>query len=160
MPRLILIEGERKADRSRLIEELLPHLAKRGLKIGVVVHRRVGEGEEPGGRDTERYSRAGAAQVMFTRGTELGFSTKRGGITPLKRVAARYFNAVDILLADGYFDPVPRIEVDLSGEEREMEKLYRPGLLAAVFKRSCPGAPVPVFSLFELEKLVNLILAH
>lgn len=160
MPRLIVVGGKRKADRTRLIEEIIPRLVKRGLKVGVVVHRLISAGEETGGGETERYSRAGASQVMITRGKEIGFNTKRGVLTPLQRVAARYFNAVDLLLADGYFDPVARIEVDLTGNPRRIKTLDHPNLIAAVFNRFPPDLPVPTFSLVDLEELIKLIENH
>ena len=152
---LVIIVGSDVGEKAVLIKELTAELARRGLTVGVVLHRLRGAGGEEG--EAKKFSAAGAHQVMITTGKEPVLHNKQGGITPLQRVAARYFSSVDILLADGYHDPLPKVEVCLSDRAGSLRFRGDPKLKAVVFKTIKPESAVPVFTLDEIDKLADML---
>jgi len=149
--RLIAVVGEDLSLRSRVIKELIRGIVARGGKVGVAVHRVIGresEKDNPG----QGYTGAGASQVMVTRGKEISFRLRLAGLTPLKRVAARYFNSLDILIGDGYLDPVEKIMVVSPGGKISDKLKSDPELLAVV---AATGGTYDVLC-FSPEKLGDL----
>ncbi len=205
---MVIIVGSDVGEKTVFLKKLTAELARRGLSVGVVLHRLRGTGGGDGD-EVKEFSAAGARQVMVTTGREpvfypptqktaglpavecgqgirhssagwneggyasAGFAkkfrdgvglprvlhNKQGGITPLQRVAARYFSSVDILLADGYHDPLPKIEVCLSDREGSLRFADDPNLKAVVCETVKPESAVPVFTLEETDKLADFILA-
>ncbi|MCX6348301.1 MAG: hypothetical protein NTV79_02205 [Candidatus Aureabacteria bacterium] len=160
MPRLLIIGGSDRAEREEVLERMTSALSAAGLKVGVAIHAPIAAEEGTGEREGAlRFSRAGAVQVLFTRGKDTALRGKQGGLTPLKRLGARYFNAADILLASGYFDPVPLLEACLSDDPARLKHLKDPRLTGVVCRRLRPGLPVPVYLLDDLSSLVRAVMA-
>ena len=159
MPRFLIIGGSDRAEREEVLERLTSALSAAGFKVGVAVHLPLALEEEKGeGNGARRFSRAGAVQVLITRGKDAALRGKQGGLTPLKRIGARYFNAADILLASGYFDPVPLLEACLSDDPARLKHLKDPRLAGVVCRRLRPGLPVPVYLLDDLAPLVRTVM--
>ena len=78
--------------KTTLLEQLIPALRERGLRVAVVKHHHgeAPEAEAPG-KDTGRFSRAGAEAVVLACGDE-----------PLEKALRRLPSEVDIILVEGY----------------------------------------------------------
>ncbi len=154
---MVIIVGSDVEEKAVLLKKLTAGFARRGLTVGVVLHRLRGS-VNGDGEEVKKFSDAGAHQVMVTTGREPVLYNKQGGITPLQRVAARYFSSVDILLADGYHDPLPKVEVCLSDRAGSLRFRDDPDLKAVVFKTIKPESLVPVFTIEEIDKLAEFLL--
>jgi molybdopterin-guanine dinucleotide biosynthesis protein len=159
MPRFLIVAGPDRSEREEVLEKLVSAFSAAGYKTGVAIHRTLEE-EEKGreGEGYKRFSRAGAVQALITRGKETALRGKQGGLTPLKRIGARYFNAVDVLLAAGYFDPVPCVEACLSDDISLLRRLSDPGLAGVVCRRSLPALAVRVYPIDDLAELVSVVM--
>jgi len=159
MPYLLSIVGKSYPAKLDVMEKLTAALVRRNLKVGAAIHRLVGADGGAGDGEAKRLAAAGAGQVLVTRGTEAVLRGKHGGITALKRAAARYFNAADILLAIGYLDPVDKLEVCSPGGTVRFDSSPDAGLLAVVGDGISPTPPIPSFRPNEVEDLAALIIA-
>jgi hypothetical protein len=92
--------------------------------------------------------------VLVTRGREISFRVRVAGLTPLRRVAARYFNNMDVVLGDGYLDPGERILLASGPGKIPPELLADPGLIGVVGEAD----GVPCFMPGALEGLADLLL--
>ena len=64
LPALIGVRGESDSGKTRLIEQLLPALKARGLRVGTIKHAHHDLDLHARGKDTHRHADAGAAMVM------------------------------------------------------------------------------------------------
>lgn len=155
MPRFLIVAGSDRSEKEEVLERLADAFSSAGYKTGVAIHRTLDDGEAGGAK---RFSAAGAVQVLITRGKETALRGKQGGMTPLRRIGARYFNAADVLLAAGYFDPVPLVEPCLSDDPSRLKHLSDPNLIGVVCRRRA-SLSVPVYLLDDLSPLVRAVMA-
>jgi len=156
MPRFLIVAGPDRAEREEALMKLIAAFSSSGYKTGVAIHRTLDDGGEC---SAKRFSSAGAAQVLITRGKETALRGKQGGLTPLKRIGARYFNAADILLASGYYDPLPRVEACLSDDPSRLRHRSDPALIGVIFRSLRPRLPIPAYPLDGLSPLVRAVMA-
>ena len=109
--RLVLaICGYSGAGKTTLIERLLPLLAARGLRVGVLKHDTHRLTLDPAGKDTARFFEAGAAVVCAHDPGQHFVRTREGGPVPLGDVLAGMPRDLDLVLVEGHKDsPLPKI---------------------------------------------------
>lgn len=151
--RIVAVTGDSAGARAAAVEELVRLISARGGKVAVAVHRVMGASGDKSS-PAVAFSRAGASRVLVTRGKEISFRERLAGLTPLRRVAARYFNNMDVVLGDGYLDPGERILVAAGSGKIPPELLHDPGLVAVVGEAD----GVPCFSPGALAGLADLLL--
>ncbi len=121
--RLVLaICGYSGAGKTTLIERLLPRLAARGLRVGVVKHDSHQLDLDPAGKDTARFFAAGAAAVCAHDPTQHFVRTRESGSVPLTDVLPGLPADLDLVLVEGHKDsalpklvlehPEPRPTID------------------------------------------------
>jgi len=154
--KFLAVSGGDALSREATIVALVGGFSRKGWRVGVVSHRILGSGDEAGGAP-RNYAAAGAVQVLASRGREIVPPQKIAGLTPLRRAAARYFNAVDLLISEGYLDPVPRVVVQDARGKSPLLFRKDPSVVAEVGKeRGGDGGP-PVFEPGEPEALVEFL---
>ncbi len=118
---MVAIVGSSGSGKTTLIERLLPWLAARGVRVAVLKHDAHGFQIDHPGKDTDRIFRAGAHQVAIASAREIALRIRREPAPPgpgtaqpeePRALAARLFDAVDLILAEGYRSgDLPKIEV-------------------------------------------------
>jgi molybdopterin-guanine dinucleotide biosynthesis protein B len=149
----ICIVGWANSGKTTLIEKLIPALAARGLTAGVVKHDVHGMDMDREGKDTWRYTHAGAPTVAIISPGAAALIENRtlrlNDMLPLVR-------NVDVILVEGFDKEacLPMIEV----RRDESQPLRAPlKWLRAVVSDSSPEAVVPVFSPSDTEKIAEFV---
>lgn len=93
LPLVVQVVGKSGSGKTRVIEQVLRALDRRRLRVAVVKHSHHAPDLE--GKDTARFSRAGAHVVLFA--SDLSFALFRGDVGPLVRALP-----VDLVLVEGY----------------------------------------------------------
>ncbi|MDI6808736.1 MAG: molybdopterin-guanine dinucleotide biosynthesis protein B [Candidatus Eisenbacteria bacterium] len=125
-PPVILVCGPSGSGKTSLIEKVVRNLTKRGYRVGTVKHTAHGYHLDKKGKDSWRHSRAGAEKVVLT-GPRSHVLMVRGTSRQLDKLAARYLNDLDIVIAEGYRkEKTPRIT--FSGPSSKIHFRYRCGV--------------------------------
>ena len=85
--------------KTTFIEGLIPELRKRGLRVAVVKHDAHDFSVDREGKDTFRFTQAGAEIVAITSGTHSAIMENR--FTPLEEILTRIHD-VDVIIAEGF----------------------------------------------------------
>lgn len=140
--------------KTTLIERLIPAFMARGLKLGVMKHDAHKFEIDRPGKDSYRFSHAGALITAIGSGEMTAFVERRP-LSP-RQILAR-MEGVDLVIIEGYsgFDcPAIGIERTATGKG-----LRRPaGEYAAIVTdgKAYPG--IPCFSFEDIEPLIDFIL--
>lgn len=157
MPPVIInvVSHKSNTGKTTLIEGLLPELAALGLQVGALkgeVHR---YNLDIPGKDTWRFSQAGAAVVGMTTPEEdilIGSAPEKGGTA----AAVELLDHLDLILIEGNKQsPNPKIEV-VRGAVHDQVTITD-NLLAVVSDQEGLSAAVPVFALEDSAGLARFI---
>ena len=147
---VLCFAGWSGSGKTTLIEGLLPRLKARGLRVAVVKHDVHGLGPETEGKDSARFRRAGACQVVLA-GPENG----PGPEDCLGRI-----KDADLVLIEG-FKRCGYTQIGLSRRENGKGFTAPLGRYAAVVTdEPLPGCPVPVFGLNDYEEITEFIMQN
>ena len=159
MPPVLGLIGRPDCGKTTLIEKLIPVLAKQGIGVGTIKHHHGSIQMDTPGKDTWRHKRAGAQVVLLSSPSGIGLVRDTPGDTPVEELVSRYFQDVDLVIAEGYKGALfPKIEVFRSTVYDE--PLTDPGstLIAMVSDVEVrPG--LPWFRPEDLDSLVEFIKA-
>ena len=110
MPLLLGIAGHSGAGKTTLIEALLPRLAARGWRVGVLKHDAHRLELDRDGKDTARFFAAGAAAICAHDPTQSFVRSRSTGPIPLGDAVAGLPADLDVVLVEGHKDaPIPRL---------------------------------------------------
>ncbi len=145
--KVICIVGKNKKDKSGLMEGLIKEFKSRCLRVGALKYHKHGDFEmDIEGKDTWKYSKAGADTVAISSSVKFAMITKVEKEMKIDEICARFFSGNDIVLADGFtHSDKPRIIVADTEEEIE---LFRKGctVLAVAGKAGFPLNDIPVIA--------------
>lgn len=111
MPQIIAIVGKSNAGKTTLLERLVPELKARGYRIGTIKHVHDFEIDHEG-KDSWRHKQAGAHTVVISSPKNVALVKNVETEETLNSLATKYFQDVDIVLAEGYKqEDKPKIEV-------------------------------------------------
>ncbi len=112
MPPIVSLVGRPDHGKTTLLEKLIPELNRRGYRIGTIKHHVHEFAMDIPGKDTWRHKQAGAHSVVLSSPTGLGLIRDVSRDTPVEELVTRYFNDVDLVIAEGYKRlALPKIEV-------------------------------------------------
>lgn len=102
--------------KTTFLEKLIPSLASRGVRVMVVkhdVHRFEVDRE---GKDTWRFTQAGAHRVLITNRRKLALMGRADGEVPLRTLVERHAEDVDLVITEGYrSSAMPKLLVARAG---------------------------------------------
>jgi molybdopterin-guanine dinucleotide biosynthesis protein B len=157
MPAILCVVGEHKAGKTRVIEALLPALQARGLRVAAVKHSTHSPDLDREGKDTWRYSQAGARAVAICAPGRFALIKQVEGEASLPAAAALLAGEVDLLLAEGFGAlGLPRIEVAQAGASGATSSA---DLLVAVVGDAPVATSAPQFRCDEIEPLADRVTA-
>jgi len=145
MQPVICIVGNSKAAKTRVMEELIKYLKNRGLRVGALKYHKHGEFEiDIQGKDTWKYSMAGADTVAITSSVKFAVVKNTNVSTDIDEVCEKYFSDNDIVLVDGFtLSDKPRIIVVEKKED------------AAIFENGCRVISVTDGNIGGLGAVIN-----
>jgi molybdopterin-guanine dinucleotide biosynthesis adapter protein len=158
MPPVLALIGKPNCGKTTLIEKLIPALAEKGVRVGTIKHHHGDIRMDTPGKDTWRHKQAGAQVVLLSSPVGIGLIQDTAGDTPVEDLVSRYFQEVDLVIAEGYkWSTLPKIEVFRSTVYDE--PMQEPGkTLVAMVSDVEIRQDLPWFKYDDIGSLVEFIL--
>lgn len=96
------IWGHSNSGKTRLVEQLIPHLGGRGRRVGTVKHASCTPTLDTPGKDSWRHGEAGAARVLLLGPGSASLFVHDGVDPELDSWLGLFAGQVDILLVEGF----------------------------------------------------------
>lgn len=156
---ILCVSGFSGSGKTTVIEQLLPRLRERGLRVGTLKHDVHGAEPDREGKDTWRHARAGSQLVMMS-GPRCVFTRRNVGEEPSLESLARYFQGeVDLVLAEGFSQShLPKIEVFPLQPGGVLSRVPNPSRLIATVRAPVPFSGTPNFLGGDAEELADLVM--
>ena len=101
-PLVVCVVGNSGAGKTTLIERLLRELSRRKYRVAAVKHCPQGFDMDAEGKDSWRFTQAGASGVFLTSPGRVGLIEDMESVPGLKSIAEHYFPSFDIVLGEGF----------------------------------------------------------
>ena len=101
-PLVVSVVGNSGAGKTTLIERLLRELSRRKYRVAAVKHCPQGFDMDAEGKDSWRFTQAGASGVFLTSPGRVGLIEDMEPVPGLKSIAEHYFPSFDIVLGEGF----------------------------------------------------------
>ena len=152
---MITFVGKSGTGKTTYLERLIPVLKGRGLRLAVVKHDAHGFQMDTPGKDTYRFSAAGADVVAISSAEKMAMIQRPPRELTLDEVIAQ-LPPVDLILTEGYKTlPNPKIEIHRAVLNRPL--LTPPEQLLAVVTDEPVAVSCPQLSFEDLEGCADLI---
>lgn len=108
--------------KTTLIEQLIPRLIERGLRVSVIKHAHHGFDVDTPGKDSYRHREAGASEVLITSDQRWVLMHElRGDPEPGLAEQLQYLSSCDLVLVEGYKRAeIAKIEVHRSASGKPL----------------------------------------
>ncbi len=148
------VSGRSGSGKTRLLSRLIPALAARGVRVGLLKHTRHEHPFDQPGKDTQVLREAGAVAAIIQGPHAMAlFGPPRGGA----RALARLLPPCDLVLAEGWREEaLPRVEVHRREVAREW-LCATDRRVFAVVSDEAPPRKVPVFDAEDVEGVAALL---
>jgi len=149
--------------KTTLLEKVIAELKLRGYRIGVIKHDAHRFDIDHPGKDSHRFTQAGADTVLISSPEKLALVKKHAESPPIEELIATYFGDVDLILTEGFKKgSLPKIEVHR--RERSVTLLCRgeehdPNLLAVASDEPLE-LDVPVLDLNNPAQVADFVEKH
>ncbi len=112
-PLILSVVGKSDSGKTTLILKLLPELKKRGYRVAVAKHCPHGFDLDIEGKDSWKFTRAGAEGILLTSEGNLALLRPKEDSFNMKERLKAYFSDLDIALIEGYNDEseIKKIEI-------------------------------------------------
>ncbi len=146
--------GYSGSGKTTLIEKLIPALRAKGLRLAVVKHDGHQFEIDKEGKDSYRFSHAGAEMVILT-------SKEKAAVIEQRELsleeALHFVHDVDLVLVEGWKDTnILKIGVSRKANGKGFTAELN-AFLAVVTDETIADCPVPVFALDDIQKLADFI---
>jgi len=157
-PAILAVSGVKNSGKTTLIEKLIPKLAEKGFRCGVIKHDGHDFSPDVEGTDTFRHLAAGAEGVGIFSAAKAMLVKVGGGID--ENILARHFEGMDIIFLEG-FKHSGHLKIEVLRGEVSAAPVCAPETLLAL-ATDLPLRPegVPVCHPDDIEKLGELVAAH
>lgn len=156
---VISIVGHSGAGKTTLVEKLIRALCARGIKVATIKHAHHTVQLDTPGKDSWRYTQAGAAMSMLVTGEGVQLIAAQVEQREPLQLAQRFMADADLVLAEG-FSHAPGMKIEVL--RRECGKAPRcalaDGLIAIVTDMDEVYPQLPHFGLEDVNGIVDFIL--
>lgn len=149
--------------KTTLLTKLITDLKSRGYKVGAIKHGHPNFEIDHPGKDSYRFTEAGADNMLISSGGKLAFVKQCEQEPTFEELLANYFPDVDIILVEGFKRVgVPTIEVHRSGHGSRLlcrGENHDPNLLAVATDREIQ-IDVPQLDLNQPAVIVDFLMQN
>jgi molybdopterin-guanine dinucleotide biosynthesis protein B len=154
--------------KTTLIEQVIPRLVARGLRVSLVKHAHHRFDVDQPGKDSYRHRHAGCTEVLITSGERwaLMHELRGGSELTLGETLAR-LSPCDLVLVEGYKTaPIPKLEIWRADAGKPLLYPRDPHIVAiatdtpSALPQRAAGRPLVVLALDELDAIATLALAR
>jgi molybdopterin-guanine dinucleotide biosynthesis protein B len=164
--RIIGLAGWSGSGKTTLVTNVIPVLAKRGLKVATVKHAHHDFDTDQPGKDSWLHRRAGATEVAIVSSRrwaivhELGQGPQQEPEPSLAAVLAR-LSPVDLVIVEGFKHHAhPKLEVYRSAVGKPLLHPDDDCIVAIATDAPLQEAQVPVLMLDDIESIANVLQAE
>lgn len=159
--RIFGFAGWSGSGKTTLVEQLIPRLTSRGLRVSVVKHAHHDFDVDLPGKDSYRHRHAGSGEVLVSSANRWALMHELRGAAELTLAdALERLAPCDLVLVEGYKKaPIPKLEVHRSALGKP---LLHPAdrnivALATDSPAGAAGRPLPVFALDAFDILATFV---
>ena len=159
--RLFGFAGWSGSGKTTVIEQLVPRLVARGLRVSLVKHAHHDFDVDQPGKDSYRHRRAGCGEVLVTSSNRWVLMHELRGAAELgMHEAIGRLSPCDLVLVEGYKRaPIPKLEIHRAALGKP---LLHPGdrhviALAADAPSALAGRSLPLFALDAYDALATFV---
>ena len=158
---IVLFVGKSGAGKTTLVEKVIAELVRRGRRVAAIKHAAHAVDLDHPGKDSTRFSAAGAAAVAIVGKDQIGFYRRTPEEWSPETLRDRLFEEVDVIVGEGFKEArLPKVAVVRQAAGLE-EGLDRAGLLAiATDTGVAPDLKVPRYALEDISGLADLVEAQ
>jgi len=140
------------------LQAVLPHLVRRGLRVGYLKHAHVGFEVDQPGKDSYRMRRTGVLQTIIVGGGQVALIVDADAEPGLEETISRYVRAdLDVLVVEGFKrSPLRKIEIARAALSRELLCAADADLVAVVSDFD-PPAGIRHYALGDAPGVAELI---
>ncbi len=155
------IAGYSGSGKTTLMEQLIPRLVARGIRVSVIKHSHHDFDVDRPGKDSFRHRQAGASEVLVGSGIRWALMHElRGAPEPGIAEHLARLSPCDLVLVEGFKrEPLPRLEVHRRGA-REGCLWESDDNIVAVATDEALATDLPQFALEDYEGIIGFILRH
>ena len=155
---IITFVGKSGTGKTTLLEQLIPMLKARGLRLAVLKHDAHHFEMDKPGKDTYRFTAAGADVVTISNAEKFAMIEQPPEELSLRAIISR-LPQVDLVLTEGYKKSrYPKIEIHRAELHRPL--LADPNKLLAILTDEPVDSPAPQLALSDLNGCVQVILQY
>lgn len=147
--------------KTTLIENLLPLLVARGLKVSVVKHAHHAFDIDRPGKDSYRHRQAGASEVLISSDVRWALMHElRGESEPALAALLQALAPCDLVLVDGFKkEPIPKMEVHRAAAGTPLLFPDDPNIVALATDTTVKTA-LPSYHLDDHAAITGFLLRH
>ncbi|MBK8335671.1 MAG: molybdopterin-guanine dinucleotide biosynthesis protein B [Sterolibacteriaceae bacterium] len=136
--------GYSGSGKTTLIEQIIPRIVMRGLKVSSIKHAHHGFDMDRPGKDSYRHREAGCSEVLLTSDSRWVLVHElRGAPEPDLFTQLKVLSPCDIVLVEGFKAvPIPKLEVHRPAHGRPLMFPDNPHIVG-IATDSMPAQPVP-----------------
>jgi len=159
IPPIVCIIGNSGTGKTTLVENLIPELKGRGLRMGTIKHDVHGFEMDKPGKDSWRHKQAGATATIISSPHQIGMVMDVDHEHSLDELA-HFFPGVDIILVEGY-KRAKRPKIEIFRPELRKEPLCKDDdFLVALISDALVDLGVPRFSRDNIQGLADFLIIH
>lgn len=159
--RLFGFAGWSGSGKTTLIEQVIPRLTRRGLRVSLIKHAHHHFDVDQPGKDSHRHRSAGCTEVLVTSAARWALMHELRGAEELTlRGAIARLAPCDLILVEGYKrSPIPKLEIHRPDLGKPLLLPGDPHIVALATDRPADFADrkVPVFTLTDYDALATFV---
>ena len=155
--------GNSNSGKTTLLTALIANLTATGLKIGAVKHHHRSFTIDHKGKDSQRFTAAGARKTIITGPEQTALIEQTAKQLPLDDLAAIYLQDLDLILVEGFKQShMPKIEVQRRALNLPLlsRGVYHDPNLIAVISDQTQSLDVPLFAPHAIAAISTFICRH
>ncbi len=148
--------------KTTLVEQLIPALRLRGLRVSVIKHAHHSFDIDKEGTDSFRHRQAGATEVLVSSSRRWALMHEsRDGSDPAPEELIPRMTPVDLLLIEGFKrEGHDKLEVWRAATGKPLLAREDRSILAVASDGPVPGLAIPVLDLDDIPSIADFILKH
>ena len=153
--------GYSGSGKTTLIEQVIPLLVQRGLRISLVKHAHHAFDVDQPGKDSYRHRQAGATEVMLTSSKRWVLMHEIGeNPEPELPEQLRRMSACDIVLVEGFKkQPIPKLEVHRKAHGKPLLLTGDPHIVGIATDEPIE-TKLPQFALVDYDAIAAFVMAN